>query len=78
MGVDTILSQETSQMENPLASILTSTSNDSQQSKGSQTGNKSLIMKINVNNPTIRNLNLPAKFRQDVIGSISILESSRD
>ena len=65
-------------MENPLASILTSTSNDSQQSKGSQTGNKSLIMKINVNNPTIRNLNLPAKFRQDVIGSISILESSRD
>ena len=73
------MSQDTSQMENPLASILTSTSNDSQQSKGSQTaGNKSLIMKINVNNPIISNLNLPAKFRQDAIGSISILESSRD
>ena len=49
-GIDTIVSQETSQMENPLASLISSTSTETI-SKGSQTNDKSIMMNINVLGP---------------------------
>ena len=65
-------------MENPLASIMSSSSNDNQSKRSSDSDKHNVILKIDVKSPQIRNLDLNARFEQPIIPPFCNVESSRD
>lgn len=67
-GNETICSKGTSRIVNPLASLLSSSESNSgsQRSPTARSGGQTMVMKINVHSPSIRNLDLIAHLDKDL------------